>query len=153
MTGVKFLHATIVSVALWAALATPGRSQSFAATKALDVSDSSRNSELANIRHIVVIYQENHSFDNLYGGWEGVNGRVNADSAHTIQVGQIRGLQGNKLLSRNANFSRIATLNHKPVNRIAGDCSADFTSEFLKRCHEILIASNAPGHIVTRPSR
>jgi acid phosphatase len=38
--------------------------------------------------HIVVIYEENHSFDNLYGGWEGVNGRAAADSAHTLQVGQ-----------------------------------------------------------------
>ena len=26
------------------------------------------------IRHIVVIYQENHSFDNLWGGWPGVDG-------------------------------------------------------------------------------
>jgi phospholipase C len=29
---------------------------------------------LSRINHIVVIYQENHSFDNLYGSWEGVNG-------------------------------------------------------------------------------
>ena len=32
------------------------------------------------INHIVVIYEENHSFDNLYGGWEGVNGLANADA-------------------------------------------------------------------------
>jgi acid phosphatase len=38
--------------------------------------------------HIVVIYEENHSFDNLYGGWEGVNGLAAADPAHTTQVGQ-----------------------------------------------------------------
>ena len=43
---------------------------------------------LKRINHIVVIYEENHSFDNLYGSWEGVNGRSNADAAHTIQVGQ-----------------------------------------------------------------
>ena len=29
---------------------------------------------LRQIDHIVVIYEENHSFDNLYGGWEGVDG-------------------------------------------------------------------------------
>ena len=52
-------------------------------------SDSNRDdSSLNKIKHIVVIYEENHSFDNLYGGWEGVNGRANADAAHTIQVGQ-----------------------------------------------------------------
>ena len=40
------------------------------------------------VKHIVVIYEENHSFDNLYGGWEGVTGRSQADAAHTRQVGQ-----------------------------------------------------------------
>ena len=43
---------------------------------------------LARIKHIVVIYEENHSFDNLYGGWEGVNGLQSADAAHTTQVDQ-----------------------------------------------------------------
>src|SRR5438445_5868316 len=38
------------------------------------------------INHVVVIYEENHSFDNLYGGWEGVNGLGGADAAHTAQV-------------------------------------------------------------------
>jgi phospholipase C len=40
------------------------------------------------INHIVVIYDENHSFDNLYGGWEGVNGLSQAKPAHVLQVGQ-----------------------------------------------------------------
>ena len=40
------------------------------------------------IKRIVVIYEENHSFDNLYGGWEGVNGLRAADAAHTTQVDQ-----------------------------------------------------------------
>jgi acid phosphatase len=43
---------------------------------------------LGKINHIVVIYEENHSFDNLYGGWEGVNGRAGAPADHTLQVGQ-----------------------------------------------------------------
>jgi phospholipase C len=47
-----------------------------------------RQDKLSKIQHIVVIYEENHSFDNLYGGWEGVNGRANADAAHTTQVDQ-----------------------------------------------------------------
>jgi acid phosphatase len=46
------------------------------------------NDQLQKINHIVVIYEENHSFDNLYGGWEGVNGLQNADAAHTTQVDQ-----------------------------------------------------------------
>src|SRR5260221_275946 len=41
-------------------------------------------SRLGAINHIVVIYEENHSFDNLYGGWEGVNGRANATNATQV---------------------------------------------------------------------
>src|SRR6476661_5501302 len=44
--------------------------------------------KLRDIKHIVVIYEENHSFDNLYGGWEGVRGLKSADAAHTVQLGQ-----------------------------------------------------------------
>jgi len=44
---------------------------------------------LAGIDHIVVIYEENHSFDNLYGGWEGVNGISGPGYAeHASQVGK-----------------------------------------------------------------
>jgi phospholipase C len=52
-------------------------------------SESDRGeSQFSKINHIVVIYQENHSFDNLYGGWEGINGLASADAAHTRQVKQ-----------------------------------------------------------------
>jgi acid phosphatase len=44
--------------------------------------------QLQKINHIVVIYEENHSFDNLYGGWEGVRVLANADAARTTQVDQ-----------------------------------------------------------------
>src|SRR4051795_4040906 len=45
------------------------------------------------IDHIVVIYEENHSFDNLYGLWGSVNGEQvaglpSADAAHTLQKAQ-----------------------------------------------------------------
>jgi phospholipase C len=44
-------------------------------------------------RHLVVIYQENHSFDNLYGGWGRVNGQrvdgiANATASTKRQVAQ-----------------------------------------------------------------
>jgi acid phosphatase len=47
-----------------------------------------RGHQMNRVRHIVVIYQENHSFDNLYGRWEGVRGLPSADAAHTRQVKQ-----------------------------------------------------------------
>src|SRR5215475_13440495 len=48
---------------------------------------------LRDYKHIVVIYQENHSFDNLYGLWgkvgnDSVNGLADADTKHTTQVRQ-----------------------------------------------------------------
>ena len=44
---------------------------------------------LSKVKHIVVIYEENHSFDNLYGLWgRGVIGLKKADAAHTTQVNQ-----------------------------------------------------------------
>jgi phospholipase C len=43
---------------------------------------------LARVNHIVVIYEENHSFDNLYGGWEGANGLQNASAANSTQLDQ-----------------------------------------------------------------
>jgi phospholipase C len=49
---------------------------------------ASPGAHLAQIKHIVVVYEENHSFDNLYGGWEGVDGLSQADQAHTTQVDQ-----------------------------------------------------------------
>jgi acid phosphatase len=50
--------------------------------------DDHHGKGLRGIQRIVVIYEENHSFDNLYGGWEGVNGLRRADAAHTTQVDQ-----------------------------------------------------------------
>ncbi|UZR29753.1 phospholipase C [Methylococcus mesophilus] len=44
------------------------------------------DSEIRKIKRFVIIYQENHSFDNLYGGWEGVNGRTPAN--YVPQVSQ-----------------------------------------------------------------
>jgi len=48
---------------------------------------------LGNFKNVVVIYEENHSFDNLYGLWGNVNGQhviglSDADAAHTTQVAQ-----------------------------------------------------------------
>ena len=50
--------------------------------------DDHHGKGLRAVKRIVVIYEENHSFDNLYGGWEGVNGLRRADRAHTTQVNQ-----------------------------------------------------------------
>ena len=43
---------------------------------------------LAGVKHFVVIYEENHSFDNLYGSWEHVRGLAAAPPEHYVQVSQ-----------------------------------------------------------------
>src|SRR5580765_5816114 len=42
--------------------------------------------EANRIKHVVVIYLENHSFDNLYGQFPGANGLSNASAANITQV-------------------------------------------------------------------
>src|SRR6266540_7069289 len=41
---------------------------------------------LSGIQHLVVIYEENHSFDNLYGLWPGVDGLAAPTSATPNQT-------------------------------------------------------------------
>src|ERR1700719_3980453 len=58
----------------------------------------------AGVQHIVVIYEENHSFDNLYGGWEGVNGRSAATPTQAVQISQ-GGLAYTCLLQNDVNLA------------------------------------------------
>src|ERR1700749_3199169 len=41
---------------------------------------------ISQVNHVVVIYLENHSFDNLYGQFSGANGLSNATASNTTQV-------------------------------------------------------------------
>ena len=48
--------------------------------------EPSSNQGIDKVNHVVVIYLENHSFDNLYGQFAGANGLSNATAANTTQV-------------------------------------------------------------------
>jgi acid phosphatase len=65
-----------------------GLTLGLAGTAAGDQDHRGTKAPLHRVKHIVVVYEENHSFDNLYGGWEGVNGLADADPQHTAQVNQ-----------------------------------------------------------------
>jgi acid phosphatase len=63
------------------------------ATAATGSAAAAHPKALGGFKHIVVIYEENHSFDNLYGSWgkvgkHHVNGRSHAGAAHTTQLEQ-----------------------------------------------------------------
>ena len=48
--------------------------------------DVSFEEGIQQINHLVVIYMENHSFDNLYGEFKGANGIKNAQKGNFVQV-------------------------------------------------------------------
>jgi acid phosphatase len=70
-----FAAASVVGLV---AMAVPGTAQA----------GDRHDDPLQKVKHIVVIYEENHSFDNLYGTWEGVDGLKKAPKAKTVQVNQ-----------------------------------------------------------------
>jgi phospholipase C len=59
---------------------TQPRSAPLSADKRIDPQD---DAGLRRIQHVVVIYLENHSFDNLYGEFRGANGLANSDATST----------------------------------------------------------------------
>src|SRR3954447_6447937 len=80
--GITLRQVTRVNAAVLAALAA------VAIAVVTATVSSGATSPLGKVNHIVVIYEENHSFDNLYGGWEGVNGLSKVDTSHMTQVDQ-----------------------------------------------------------------
>src|SRR5450759_1081702 len=79
----RFMRSLLVSVALVAVGFAP----------APPAAAAPKDGPLGHFKHIVVIYEENHSFDNLYGNWgsvagQHVVGRADASAANTTQVAQ-----------------------------------------------------------------
>jgi acid phosphatase len=66
------------------------------------------------LKHLVVIYMENHSFDNLYGSWEGAEGLSAAPPAQTTQIDSTTGLPFVTLAQKDPNIP--ATLENKPFD-------------------------------------
>ena len=100
---------------------------------------------LGNYKHIVVIYEENHSFDNLYGMWGDVNGQhlaglAAADAAHTTQVAQtgtpytcLKQLDVNLNTDAAGNaLSKLAQCNPETVTFPDGSTTT-YTSHFLNQ--------------------
>jgi acid phosphatase len=96
----------------------------FAAIGATSAGAARGDDQLSKIDHIVVIYEENHSFDNLYGGWEGVRGVSDADAAHTTQVDQ-NGVAYDCLKQNDANLTSPV-----PLDATCTDEAHGFESAF-----------------------
>src|ERR671931_279147 len=95
---------------------------------------------LAGIKHIVVIYEENHSFDNLWGLWPGVNGiaRPPSRTPRQTQV-DVNGKPFDCLLQVDVNLTTSA--DPPPNGGLAPTCStsppAAFNSAFDNRIFDI----------------
>lgn len=112
-------------------------------------SESDRGeSQLGKINHIVVIYQENHSFDNLYGGWEGVNGLSQADAAHTLQVKQ-NGSVFACLLQNDVNLAAILPANCADTTGTPANTA--FTSPFGNAPFQIDVSIPATARTCPKP--
>ena len=101
-------------------------------------------SRLRGIDHIVVIYEENHSFDNLYGGWEGVDGLATRRRAHD-QVDQA-GAPYTCLLQNDVNLTSppLAATARTPTG-------TPFTSHFPNAPFQIEDYIAPDGHDVPAP--
>ena len=91
------------------------------------------------IKHLVVIYQENHSFDNLYGLWGSVNGEpvngLNLTAGRNSQVGQdgatLKCLRQNDINLQASNNPAVPAPTCTDTNHILPSASAtSFTSSF-----------------------
>src|SRR5215469_11624721 len=60
---------------------------------------------LHKIRNIIVVYQENWSFDSLYGEFPGANGRINSSPTSLNQLDRLNG----QPLSGETSFNRAYT--------------------------------------------
>jgi len=86
-----------------------------------------------NVKHLVIIYQENHSFDNLYGDWDSiegqtVNGRSNAGSDKTIQVRQDNTTPYSCLLQNDVNLTSPTPLTTTCVDNTGTSFNSHFTN-------------------------
>jgi len=88
---------------------------------------------LGHYKHLVVIYEENHSFDNLYGMWGSVNGQqvnglASADQVRTTQVAQNGDAYG-CLLQNDVNLTSPSPLPTTCVDSAHGVPASHFTND------------------------
>ena len=121
----------IAGLALAAAIATSAVSgivPAHAATKVVTTKSTATATSLNSYKHVVIIYQENHSFDNLYGNWgtvngQAVNGPANATAAQKTQVG----LDGTAYACL-----KMVDPNFMTTNALLNNCSDTTTSTSFK---------------------
>jgi acid phosphatase len=98
---------------------------------------ASAKSALKQFNHFVIIYQENHSFDNLLGSWGNVNGTPviglpAADPAHTLQVRQDNTTKYSCLLQNDVNLTSPSPLATTCTDNTGASFNSHFTNAPFK---------------------
>ena len=136
LTTVRIVGSALVTLAVMVpanttAYSTPGVGGQVV-TPAAAASRATREPRLfGQYKNVVVIFQENHSFDNLYGRWgkvggKRVNGLSRADAAHTTQVDQ-NGVAYDCLLQNDVNLAS------PPLEESCTDSSHGINSAFTNK--------------------
>lgn len=87
--NIKHFYATLVITSLLTgcvSIKNPSASKADKSTTNETPEEIAFNKGIQKIKHVVVVYMENHSFDNLYGQFPGANGISNAPKETIIQV-------------------------------------------------------------------
>lgn len=102
---------------------------------------ATNNKGINKVEHVIVIYMENHSFDNLYGSFPGADGLANATSSQYTQIDTATGLPYTTLPWSDASFSPTPTMANRPFDigqlRSVGEPTRDLVHRYYQEINQI----------------
>jgi phospholipase C len=105
------------------------------------LSSENSNKGLNKVEHVIVIYMENHSFDNLYGSFPGANGLANATRSEYTQIDTANGNAYTTLPWSDASFVPTPSLTNQPFDigqlRSAGEPTRDLVHRYYQEQNQI----------------
>src|SRR5215813_324333 len=129
------LGAAICSLSILIAVAT-GCSKDSTLVNSTPSKAKEDNKGINKVEHVIVVYMENHSFDNLYGEFPGANGLLNATAAQYTQIDSATGNAYNILPWTDPAFVPTPNLQNKPFNidalRPAGLATRDLVHRYYQ---------------------
>lgn len=96
-------------------------------------STSATTGDISKVGHVIVIYMENHSFDNLYGEFPGANGIANATASQFTQIDTATGKPFPTLPWNDASFSPQPQLANSFFNIDALKANSQKTEDLVHR--------------------
>jgi phospholipase C len=98
--------------------------------------DKENNKGINKVEHVIVIYMENHSFDNLYGSFPGANGLSDATRAQYTQLDTATGLPYTVLPWSDPSFVPTPTLPNAPYDIGSMKAPSVITRDLVHRFYQ-----------------